>query len=218
MARVVLLCGFLCAMTAGNIVGQEAPVRPAVPIAPAQDVKPAIPAIPLVKPKPLASPPPAPAVGPESLQGEPCPDFEMMTITEDKLTNASLQGKVLLIDFWATWCGPCIKASPVMQSLHDKYAEKGLVVIGANTSERDREGNILKTPERAKNYAQEHNYTYTFTYGTDDFKNACHVRGIPTMLVVDQKGRVNTVVVGWSAELETKLEGPIVALLEANAD
>ena len=105
-----------------------------------------------------------------------------------------------------------------MQSLHDKYGEKGLVVIGANTSERDREGNSLKTPERAKGYAEDHGYTYTFTYGTDEFKNACHVRGIPTMLIVDQKGLVNTVVVGWSPELEGKLEGPIVALLEANAD
>lgn len=137
----------------------------------------------------------------------------MMTITEDKLTNASLEGKVILIDFWATWCGPCIKASPIMQTLHERYGEQGLVVIGANTSERDREGNIVKTPERAQAYAQEHGYTYTFTYGTDDFKNACHVRGIPTMLVVDQQGRVHTVVVGYSPDLESKLEAPIVALL-----
>ena len=147
--------------------------------------------------------------GPESLTGKPMPGFTMMDVSGKKHTNASLKGKVVLLDFWATWCGPCKKASPVMQSLHTKYGSKGLVVVGANTWEQgDNKGSA------ARGYAKEHGYSYTFTYGNDNLAKSLGIEGIPTMILIDKSGKVSYVQVGFDPSLESKLEGLIKPLLK----
>ena len=103
----------------------------------------------------------------ENLQGKMLPAFTMTDLNGKKITSQSLRGKVVLIDLWATWCGPCQKASPVMQSLHNKYGGRGLVVIGANTWE-----NNDKTGANARKYRDQHKYTYLFTYNNDDLAKA----------------------------------------------
>lgn len=152
-------------------------------------------------------------VGPKRLEGKAAPDWRMKTIDDKTLTGKGLLGKVVLIDFWATWCGPCKKASPIMQSLHEKYGKQGLVVIGANTSERDTNGKPVKWPNAARDYAKEHKYSYTFTWGNDDMKTQWGVTGIPTMFVIDKKGVVRKVQVGFDAKLEEILEKAIKPLL-----
>lgn len=151
--------------------------------------------------------------GPESLVGKPLPDFILPVIDGSELSKESLSGKVLLVDFWASWCGPCLAASPVLQAMHEEFSDRGLVVIGANTSERNKDGEITKTSKVAKSYARKKNYTYTFTYGSDDFKDACRVRGLPTMLVVDRDGTVRDVIVGFSKDLKNILSDKIKPLL-----
>jgi thiol-disulfide isomerase/thioredoxin len=138
----------------------------------------------------------------------------MTDLHGNQLTNDNLRGKVLLIDFWATWCEPCRKASPVLQALHDQYAPRGLVVIGADTGERDVLGRPLRTKEPAEAYAREHGYTYTFTYGNDAFERACRVEGIPAMVVADRQGVVAKVQVGFEDGLPSTLEKVIKPLLD----
>lgn len=156
---------------------------------------------------------PAAAEGPESLKDKPMLRFDMTSLKGEKLSNDSLKGKVVLIDFWASWCGPCRAVSPIMQTLHDRYRDKGLVVIGANTSERDATGARLKTKDKAEEYSREHKFTYTFTYANDDLARASKVRGIPTMLVLDKKGVVRNVMVGSSPTLQRDLEAALKPLL-----
>jgi cytochrome c biogenesis protein CcmG, thiol:disulfide interchange protein DsbE len=166
-------------------------------------------------PKPGTKPSAAkPAEGPQSLVGKAVPKFKMTDLKGKTLTPESLKGKVYLVDFWATWCGPCREASPILQQLHEKYGERGLVVIGANTSERGQDGKPLKTKEKAAAYAKEHKFTYTFTYANEDFAKACQVRGIPTMLVVDRSGVVRKVQVGFNKDLFKMLETAILPLLD----
>ena len=164
-----------------------------------------------IKPMPMGKVQTGP--GPEKMNGKTPEGWSMKTIDGKTITDKSMRGKVLLVDFWATWCGPCKMASPIMESLHKKYGKKGLVVIGANTSERGSDGKPLTTADAAKGYQKEHGYTYLFTYANDALKNSWGVRGIPTMFVIDKKGVVRKVQVGFDESLEKTLEAAIKPLL-----
>ena len=56
----------------------------------------------------------------------------MPDLAGKKVDLAELKGKVVLVDFWASWCGPCKEEMPVLEALHEKYAEEGLVIVGVN--------------------------------------------------------------------------------------
>jgi thiol-disulfide isomerase/thioredoxin len=124
--------------------------------------------------------------------GKPMPGFRMQALQGDPLTNESLKGKAYIVDFWATWCGPCKKASPLMQSLHNGLSEKGLVVIGANAFDGE-DGKA-----KAGQYAKDHGYTYHFTYGNDDLATKLNVSGIPAFFFVGKDGVVRHAFVGYS--------------------
>ncbi|MBS1706385.1 MAG: TlpA family protein disulfide reductase [Armatimonadetes bacterium] len=123
------------------------------------------------------------------------PAFKMTDLKGKVHTNKSLAGKVVLLDFWASWCGPCKKASPLMQKLHDKYAKKGLVVIGVNTSEEPG-----KSKATAASYAKEHKYTYNFTFENDALAKSWGVTGIPYFVLIDKKGVVRKIQTGFGGD------------------
>ena len=124
-----------------------------------------------------------PNAGLKNLLGRPAPTFRMTDIHGNVLTNQSLKGKVVVLDFWATWCGPCKQASPVMQKLFAKYGDRGLVVIGAETLENG-------APAGAKAYAHEHHYTYTFTTYNDQFTKQLGIGAIPAFVIIGRNGKV----------------------------
>ena len=136
-----------------------------------------------------------PNAGLTALQGKSVPAFKMTDIKGKSFTDKSLRGKVVVLDFWAMWCGPCKKASPVMQRLHEKYGKQGLVVIGAETMENG-------APAGAKNYAKEHKYTYTFTSNNDAFTQALGIQAIPAFVIVGRDGKVKRVQTGVTANID----------------
>jgi thiol-disulfide isomerase/thioredoxin len=130
------------------------------------------------------------------LKGKPLPDFDLPDIQGGRVSRAGLKGKVVLLDFWASWCVPCRALSPLLQALHKTRGDRGLAVIGANTSERDAHERGVRSPYPATDYAKDHALTYTFVYGADDFKDACNVEILPTVLLIDRAGVVREVWVG----------------------
>jgi len=139
---------------------------------------------------------------------KPMPAFQMEDTTGRKISRASMLGKVYLVDFWATWCGPCKAAMPTMQKLNDKYKAQGFMVIGAN---------ILEQKDKlaaAAAFKKSAGYTYTFTKntpGNEKLATSLKIQGIPTFLLIDRKGVIREVQVGFSsaheAELAKKIEG-----------
>ena len=121
--------------------------------------------------------------------GKPLPKFSAVSTTGATVTNASLRGQVVLMDFWATWCGPCKAASPAIQKLHVAYGGKGLKVIGADTYEQG-------VKNTAAPYAKRHGYTYTFTEKNDALATALGAGSIPAFVLVDRKGIVRKVWTG----------------------
>ena len=148
----------------------------------------------------------------EDFKNKPVPNFKLVTTTGQTITRSSMMGKVYLVDFWATWCGPCKAAMPSMQKLHNKYKAKGFSVIGANILENgtDKANTAAKFKQAAK-------YTYTFTKNTPEaekFAEALKVQGIPTFLLIDKKGVIRHVEVGFSPKHEADLDKKVAALLK----
>lgn len=145
--------------------------------------------------------------GPETLQGKTMPAFTMTTFGGQKVTSASLKGKPYILDFWATWCGPCKAASPLMQKLHTTYGAKGLRVIGANMGEDP------KSMKQALAYPKQHKYTYMFTKGNDALAGKLGVSGIPLFIFVDKAGKVAAVKTGFGPGSDADFEATVKKLL-----
>ena len=120
---------------------------------------------------------PAPAI-----RGVAAPDFELPNLDGTPLRKSDLQGKVLLVNFWATWCAPCEIEIPWFIDFQKKYQDDGLEVIGISL---DEEG-----PEKVKKYVAEHKVNYKIVMGDEKTAEAFGgVIGLPTSFVVDREGK-----------------------------
>ncbi|MBL8066942.1 MAG: redoxin family protein [Armatimonadetes bacterium] len=140
-----------------------------------------------------------------TFEGKTAPSFKLKITDGTTATNASLKGKVVLLDFWATWCGPCKKASPTMQNLHKTYSSKGLKVIGVSVMEEEKgKAGVVK-------YKTDHKYTYPFAYEGDDLAKSLKVSSIPQFVLIDKKGKI---VKTWEGYSES-IMGDITAKVKA---
>lgn len=112
--------------------------------------------------------------------GQVAPDWTLMD-TEGKTVKLSeLRGRVVVMDFWATWCGPCKAAMPELQRIHNEMGDQGVVVLGMNAWERG-------DPAKFKKQAGLH---YRSTVKADEVAERYGVSAIPTFFVIDAEGKV----------------------------
>jgi len=114
------------------------------------------------------------------------PDFTIQTPDGKELHLKDYQGKAILLNFWATWCGPCAQELPKMAKLYEQYKEKGFVLIGVSLD--------FGGPEVVKTFLEERQLN--FPVGIDTEKEAVKaygVRGLPTSYFINPQGKV----VGW---------------------
>lgn len=159
---------------------------------------------------PDAPPPAADGAAPgDSLVGKSAPlDFTMKDMNGVDVTLASFKGKVVLLNFWATWCGPCKAEIPDLVALQDAYRDD-LVVLGVSVDD---------TPDKMQPYADEYkiNYPLLIGDGRDDVLNAYGpLWGIPSTFVIDRDGMVTKKHSGMATRAQFERE--IKPLIEASA-
>lgn len=142
------------------------------------------------------------------LCGQPAPDFSVNVTSNGsgKVSLASLKGKVIIVDFWATWCEPCKKSFPKLQELNVKYKANGLEIVGI--SEDDESSGIA---EFGKNHGQ-----VKFPLSWDQGKTVAgkyHPPTMPSSYIIDRKGIVRFVYSGYHAEDDAKYEANVKSLL-----
>jgi thiol-disulfide isomerase/thioredoxin len=107
---------------------------------------------------------------------------------------AELKGSPVILSFWATWCGPCQAEAPLIDRVAQRYKDRGLVVVGVNTS--DREGN-------AGAWARTRRVSYTIAYDTENAVAAAYgVETLPTLVVVSRTGKIVAVRHGITPDSE----------------
>src|SRR5206468_1281334 len=138
--------------------------------------------------------------------GQPAPDFAAPDLTGRAVNLSDYHGqKVVLIDFWATWCGPCKMAMPGLQSLQEEFKNHGLEILSLNEGE---------SSQQAGDFMQKKGYDFHVLLDTGSAIGTSYgVRGIPTLVVVDKKGVVRWIRVGYSPD-DSDLRRVLEPLLE----
>jgi thiol-disulfide isomerase/thioredoxin len=137
----------------------------------------------------------------------PAPELGLTDLTGKLLTWDSLEGQVVLVDFWATWCAPCRKSMPELQALHQRYAERGFTVIGISIDEGKARGKVKKFVS-----ARKVGYPIALDSEKSPAWERFRVKAIPAAFLVDPEGRIVAQWTGTTAGAD-ELAGRIEALL-----
>jgi thiol-disulfide isomerase/thioredoxin len=118
------------------------------------------------------------------------PDLKVQDLNDHTVSLADLRGKVVLLNFWATWCGPCRAEIPYLVKIQHEYEDSGLRVVGINYPPEE--------PEVLRKFATDFKLNYPVAIGTDDIASSFEGAGgiLPTTVVIDKDGRVRDHVKG----------------------
>jgi thiol-disulfide isomerase/thioredoxin len=128
----------------------------------------------------------APTADPSPTAGEPdglpvAPEFRLDDVDGNALTLSDSAGNLRLIDFWATWCPPCVEEMPVFKELHETYAGRGLVIVGLSSDE---------DVEDVREFVAEHDLPWVNAIAPDELREQYRVLGLPQTVLVDADGRI----------------------------
>jgi peroxiredoxin len=138
--------------------------------------------------------------------GAPAPAFTLAARDGGKLSLADLKGQVVMINFWATWCGPCRQEMPLLAQLHDKYEPLGFTMLGVNVE-----------PDSAAAVAWLKNVPVNFPilFDTDSaVAGRFGVEGMPSSVLVDRNGQVRYIHRGYKPGDEAKYADMIRSLVK----
>jgi thiol-disulfide isomerase/thioredoxin len=132
-------------------------------------------------------------------------DFTLPSIDGNEYTLSELKGKVVVIDFWATWCPPCRNSIPAFITLYKKYHNQGFTILGISLDNNEQE---------LRAYTKKMKIPYPILIGNKDIAKTYQVSGIPKTIFLDKKGNIRKTQTGFAPELEPQFDQLISSLLE----
>ena len=130
-------------------------------------------------------------------------DFSLQDMAGKDVKLSDYKGKVVLLDFWATWCPPCRASIPGLEKIHKAYKDRGVVVLAVSLDQGGWDD--------VKTFIKDYGITYMVLKGTDDVAEQYQVRTIPMILVLDKEGKIRKRYLGFGNEED--LEKDIKAVL-----
>jgi len=136
------------------------------------------------------------------------PDFSLTSLDGKKLTRDSLKGKVVILDFWATWCPPCRASIPHLVELYKKYHDQGLVVVGISL---DRGGG-----QEVSDFAERNHIDYDLVMGVNNaiIKDFGEVSSIPTIIILNRQAEIVFKAVGYNPEIARAIDNKVAESLK----
>lgn len=143
------------------------------------------------KPRPAALPAARQVAIPAGEIGSHLPDFSLKDLRGKELSSAGFNGKVVIVDFWATWCQPCKKEMPGYQKLLDAYGKRGLVVVGFKFD-------TMADTEEPLRFVRRIGVRYPLAVASEGLRQAFGgIEGLPTTLIYDRRGILREKIVGF---------------------
>ena len=142
----------------------------------------------------------------EGLLGQAAPDFALVSNTGETVRLSDQRGKVVMLNFWASWCGPCRKEMPLLDELYRRYSAAGFMLYGVNVEEDSTD---------AKKLVKELGVTFSILFDTQSQAGTLYnIDAMPTTIVIDKKGEIRFVNRGYKAGDEVKYREEIRELIK----
>ena len=136
---------------------------------------------------------------PQATDARPAPAFDLPSVDGGRTSLASLKGKVVVLDMWATWCGPCIAEMPDYAEFARKNQPRGVEVVGIVFASGD--------PQEVQDFVREHRIAYRQLLGPDELLDAYGATsGFPTTFVIDAQGMIRLKLLGAVPQKFEKLQ------------
>jgi peroxiredoxin len=138
-------------------------------------------------------------------KGKTAPDFALQSMSGENVRLSEMRGKVVMVNFWATWCAPCRKEMPLLDELYKKHSSSGFVLLGVN---------IDNSQDKAKKMAKKLGVTFPVLFDTKkNVSESYGVSAMPFTVILDKGGRVKHVHKGYLPGYEKKYDKQISGLL-----
>ena len=144
-------------------------------------------------------------------KSQPAPAFSLKAIqnysTAKPLKLSDFRGKVVYVDFWASWCGPCRQSLPFLNDLRNTHKDKGFEVIAINLDE---------DTALAKKFLEKYSVDYPIVVDpSGKIAEKYELKGMPNAFLLDRKGNISDIHIGFKKKDKKKIEEKVVALLKA---